>query len=55
MFANHAENVWVIGTVADTPQPFIYNNQLGNISVALDRSYYTISVLELSEQFYWKE
>lgn len=55
MFENHAENVWVVGTVADAPVPFVYNKDLGNISVAKDRSYYTISVLELSEQFYWKE
>ena len=55
MFKNHAENVWVIGTVADAPQPFIYDKNLGNIAVAKDREYYTISVMELSEQFYWKE
>jgi hypothetical protein len=40
--------------VADAPQPFIYNKNLGNIAVANDRQYYTISVLELAEQFYWK-
>lgn len=55
IFANHAENVWIIGTVADAPVPFIYNKNLGNIGVAKDRSYYTVSVLELSEQFYWKK
>ena len=54
IFQNHADNVWIIGTVADAPVPFIYNKDLGNIAVAKDRSYYTISVMELSEQFYWK-
>jgi peptide/nickel transport system substrate-binding protein len=54
IFENHKENVWIIGTVAAAPVPFVYNKDLGNISVALDRGYYTISVMELSEQFYWK-
>ena len=26
-----------------------------NIAIAKDREYYTISVMELSEQFYWKK
>jgi peptide/nickel transport system substrate-binding protein len=55
IFQNHAENIWIIGTVADAPVPFIYNKDLGNVSIAKDRAYYTISVMELSEQFYWKE
>ena len=54
IFENHKENVWIIGTVADAPVPFVYNKDLGNISVAKDRGYYTISTMELSEQFYWK-
>jgi len=55
IFENHKENVWIIGTVAGAPVPFIYNKDLGNIGIAKDREYYTISVLELSEQFYWKK
>ena len=55
IFENHKENVWLIGTVAGTPVPFVYNKDLGNIAVAKDREYYTISVMELSEQFYWKK
>ncbi len=54
IFENHRENVWNIGTVASAPQPFVYNQGLGNISVAEERGYYHISLMELSEQFYWK-
>lgn len=54
IFENHQENVWIIGTVAGAPVPFVYNKDLGNIAVAKDREYYTISVMELAEQFYWK-
>lgn len=54
IFENHKENVWIVGTVANAPVPFIYNKNLGNIGIAKDREYYTISVMELSEQFYWK-
>lgn len=54
IFESHKENVWNIGTVASAPQPFVYNQGLGNISVAEDREYYHISLMELSEQFYWK-
>ena len=54
IFENHKENVWNIGTVASAPQPFVYNQGLGNISVAEERGYYHISLMELSEQFYWK-
>jgi peptide/nickel transport system substrate-binding protein len=54
IFENHKENVWNIGTVASAPQPFVYNQGLGNISVAEEREYYHISLMELSEQFYWK-
>lgn len=55
IFENHKENVWIVGTVAGAPVPFVYNKDLGNIAVAKDREYYTISVMELSEQFYWKQ
>ena len=54
IFESHQENVWNIGTVASAPQPFVYNQGLGNIAVAEDREYYHISLMELSEQFYWK-
>lgn len=54
IFESHKENVWNIGTVASAPQPFVYNQGLGNIAVAEDREYYHISLMELSEQFYWK-
>ncbi len=55
IFESHKENVWNIGTVASAPQPFVYNRNLGNIAVAEEREYYHISLMELSEQFYWKE
>ena len=54
IFENHKENVWNIGTVASAPQPFVYSQGLGNIAVAEEREYYHISLMELSEQFYWK-
>lgn len=54
IFESHKENVWNIGTVASAPQPFIYNQGLGNVAVAEEREYYHISLMELSEQFYWK-
>ena len=54
IFESHKENVWNVGTVASAPQPFVYNRGLGNLSVAEERGYYHISLMELSEQFYWK-
>ncbi|OQA47349.1 MAG: putative ABC transporter-binding protein precursor [Chloroflexi bacterium ADurb.Bin325] len=54
IFQLHADNVWVIGTVADTPIPFVYDKNLGNVAIAGERGYYSISAMELAEQFYWK-
>ncbi|RLE09006.1 hypothetical protein DRJ00_05285, partial [Candidatus Aerophobetes bacterium] len=50
-----AENLWVIGTVAETPLPFVYSKRLGNISIAEKKNYYTITVLEAAEQWFFKK
>jgi len=51
----HAENLWSIGTVAGTKSPFIYSKKLGNISVAEKKDYYSITVAEAAEQWFFKK
>jgi len=55
LFRLQAESLWVIGTVARTPTPFVYSKRLGNISVAEKKNYYTINVLEAAEQWFFEE
>jgi len=50
-----AENLWVIGTVAQTPIPFIYSKKLGNISVGGEKGYHSCTVAEAVEQWFFKE
>jgi len=50
-----AENLWVMGTVASTPSPFVYSKKLGNISVAQEKDYYSITIAEAAEQWFFKE
>ncbi|MEE8321302.1 MAG: ABC transporter substrate-binding protein, partial [Gammaproteobacteria bacterium] len=52
IFRAHAENLWVIGTVAQTPLPFVYSKRMGNISVAQRRNLYDRAVLDAAEQWY---
>ncbi|MCA0755907.1 hypothetical protein KP806_12690 [Paenibacillus sp. N4] len=49
-----AEQLWLIGTVAGTPQPFVYNRRLGNVNSAAERGYFTSTVLGAAEQWYFK-
>ena len=55
LWESQAENVWVIGTVADVPTPLIYNKNLGNIGISEERSYYSVVVGDAAEQWFWKE
>jgi len=55
LFRLQAENLWVIGTVTGVPVPVIYSKKLGNISVAEEKDYYNITVLEAGEQWFFKE
>ena len=56
IWESQAENVWVIGTVAAAPVPFVYNAKLGNIENAEDRrAYYSVVVGDAAEQWFWKE
>ena len=50
-----AENLWVIGTVSDTPDIFVYSKKFGNISVAEKWNVYSTIVLEDAEQWFFKE
>ena len=50
-----AENLWVIGTVAEPPVPFIYSKKLGNISVAEEKNYDDQVIMEWAEQWFFKE
>ena len=54
MWENQAENLWVIGVVAEAPGPFIYDVNLGNIGVAEERGYYSVVVGDAAEQWFWK-
>ena len=49
-----AENLWVIGTVADTKSPFVYSKRLGNISKAEQKNYNLNTVLDAAEQWFFK-
>lgn len=49
-----SENLWQIGTVAGVKQPFVYSKRLGNISVAKEKDFSCIPVLEAAEQWYFK-
>jgi peptide/nickel transport system substrate-binding protein len=55
IWESQAENIWVIGTVAAAPVPFVYNKNLGNISIAEDWGFYSVVVGDAAEQWYWKE
>lgn len=50
-----AENLWIIGTVAEVPQPFVYSNKLKNISSAEEKGYFTSTVLCAARQWYLDE
>ena len=52
--ADAAENLWVIGVVAEAPGPFIYDINLGNVGVAEERGYYSVVVGDAAEQWFWK-
>ena len=54
MWENQAENLWVIGVVAEAPGPFIYDVNLGNVGVAEERGYYSVVVGDAAEQWFWK-
>ena len=54
MWENQAENLWVIGVVAEAPGPFIYDINLGNVGVAEERGYYSVVVGDAAEQWFWK-
>ena len=54
MWENQAENLWVIGVVAEAPGPFVYDVNLGNVGVAEERGYYSVVVGEAGEQWFWK-
>lgn len=50
-----AENLWVIGTVAGNPQPFVHQRKLGNAAGAERRGYFAPTVLGAAEQWYYTE
>ena len=54
IWESQAENVWVIGTVAAAPVPFVYNVNLGNVGIAEEQGYYSVVVGDAAEQWYWK-
>ena len=54
MWENQAENLWVIGVVAEAPGPFIYDVNLGNVGIAEERGYYSVVVGDAAEQWFWK-
>ena len=54
IWESQAENIWVIGTVAAAPVPFVYNINLGNIGIAEEMGYYSVVVGDAAEQWYWK-
>ena len=55
VFRSKAENIWLIGTVVETPIPFIYSKKLGNVSSTERYGYYTITAGEAAEQWFYKE
>ncbi|MAG13561.1 MAG: hypothetical protein CMN78_03080 [Spirochaetales bacterium] len=55
IWESQAENVWVIGTVAAAPVPFVYNKNLGNIEIAEEWGFYSVVVGDFAEQWYWKQ
>jgi len=54
IWESQAENIWILGTVASAPAPFVYNSDLGNIGIAEELGIYSIVVGEAAEQWYWK-
>ena len=50
-----AKYIPMIGTVADTPIPFVYNENLGNIEIAKDNNYTSTRVMEAAYQWYFKK
>jgi hypothetical protein len=55
LWESQAENIWVIGTVADVPTPFIYSKNLGNIGISEEWGYYSVVVGDAAEQWFWKK
>ncbi len=49
------EKLWILGTVAGTPLPFVYNEKLGNISIAEERGYPNTVLMEIMPQWYFEE
>ena len=54
MYELQAENLWVIGTVADTGAVLIYSKELGNIAIAKEKDYWTVTVADAAEQWFFK-
>ena len=54
MYELQAENLWVIGTVADTGAVLIYSKELGNIGIAKEKDYWTVTVADAAEQWFFK-
>ena len=52
---SQAENVWIIGTVADVPAPLVFNKNLGNIAIIEELGWPNIIAGEFAEQWYWKQ
>ncbi len=50
-----ADKVWSIGTVAETPNPFVYSTRLGNVEVGIERKHYAVTIAEAAEQWYFKD
>jgi peptide/nickel transport system substrate-binding protein len=49
-----AENLWIIGTVAGVPQPFIHHKRLGNIARAEKEGWFLSTVLGGLRQWYFR-
>lgn len=49
-----AENLWILGTVAGAPQPFVYSARLGNVASAEAKGYFPSTVLGAAEQWFFK-
>lgn len=54
MWKLQAEWLPIIGVATDTKSPLIISKDIGNVEMAMDRNYNYITVMEQSEQFFFK-
>ncbi len=54
LYRLQAQQLWVIGIAADTPQLFVARNGLGNLRCAAEKGYFLSTALLGARQWYWK-